>query len=48
MKTHKVHFNEWKPEEKCDYHINLIIDWEKGYKSYTSLQVLSNLLEILT
>ena len=48
MSTHKVHFNKWKPEQKCDYHINLIIDWEKGYKSYTSLEVLSNLLEILT
>lgn len=47
MTTHKVHFNEWKPQEKCDYHINLIIDWEKGYKTYSSLEVLSQLLKII-
>uniref|UniRef100_A0A6C0HDV0 Uncharacterized protein n=1 Tax=viral metagenome TaxID=1070528 RepID=A0A6C0HDV0_9ZZZZ len=48
MSTHKIHILDWKPSEKCDYHINLIQDWEKnGYKEYTSIEVLSNLLKIL-
>jgi hypothetical protein len=48
MSTHKIHILDWKPSEKCVYHINLIQDWEKnGYKEYTSIEVLSNLLKIL-
>ncbi len=48
MTTHKVHILDWKPEEKCEYHINLLQDWEKNrIVYYTSLEVLSNLLKIL-
>jgi hypothetical protein len=59
MTTHKIDFIEWKPEEKCEYHINLIIDWEndinffinsenkKYIRSYTCLEVLSQLLKII-
>ena len=48
MTTHKIEILDWKPSEKCDYHINLLQDWEKnGFKEYTSLEVLSNLLKIL-
>jgi len=48
MTTHKIEILDWKPSEKCEYHINLLQKWEKNkIIYYTSLEVLSNLLKIL-